>query len=135
MPESELDRSCTALHPGIHHSWGLGIPTWCALGYAFGQKQLAYDSQGVISGVVCDILKAFNCFNRKVIHLLAKKGGLPPQLLTAWNGALTGLRRQIQIGGTLFGNQHSSSTGCPEGDPLSVTALFHVSVEHRLDPT
>ena len=86
--------------------------------------QLAYDSQGVISGVVCDILKAFNCLNRKVIHLLAKKGGLPPQLLTAWDGALTGLRRQIQIGGTLFGNQFASSTGYPEGDPLSVTALF-----------
>ena len=74
--------------------------------------------------MVCDILKAFNCLNRQVIHKLGMKGGMPTPILTAWAGSLKSLRRQVQISGYLYGEQHSSTTGYPEGDPLSVTALF-----------
>ena len=54
--------------------------------------------------------------------MLARKG-IPSQILNAWSGALDGLQRQVQVIGFLSGNEQSSTTGFPEGDPLGVTAL------------
>ena len=51
------------------------------------------------------------------------KGGIPTPILTAWAGSLQSLQRQVQIGGYLYGEQHSSTTGYPEGDPLSGLVL------------
>ena len=48
----------------------------------------------------------------------------PPQFIRAWSGSLRSLKRQVHIGGYLLGDEHASTTGYPEGDPLSVTALF-----------
>ena len=112
------------LPPKVLPFVGLGTPTCVHWATLLDKIQVAYDSQGVLSGVVCDILKAFNCLNRQVIHKLGMQGGIPTPILTAWAGSLKSLRRQVQIGGYLYGEQHSSTTGYPEGDPLSVTALF-----------
>lgn len=68
----------------------------------------------VLFGVVCNLPKAFNCLNRQVIHKLGTKGGIPTPILTAWAGSLQSLQRQVQIGGYLYGEQHSSTTGYPE---------------------
>ena len=103
------------LPPKVLPFVGLGTPTCVHWATLLDKIQFAYDSQGVLSGVVCDLLKAFNCLNRQVIHKVGMKGGIPTPILTAWAGSLKSLQRQVQIGGYLHGEQHSSSTGYPEG--------------------
>ena len=120
-------RTCQILHrlpPRFIPFVNLGTPTTVHWATLLDKTQYAQDSNGILAGIVCDLLKAFNCLNRQVILMLPQKGGIPSEIINPWSGALDGLQRQVQMNGFLFGNEQKSTTGFPEGDPLSVTALF-----------
>ena len=121
---SILTKTWVILLPKCDCPLGLGIPMTVHWATMLDEIQFAHDSHGIVAGIVCDLLKAFNCLNRQVIFSLALKGGIPIHVINAWSGALHGLHRQVQIHGFLFGEEQASSTGFLEGDPLSVAALF-----------
>ena len=53
--------------------------------------------------------------------------GVPPQLVSLWEQALTHFVRYFILGGDTFG-PFSSTTGIPEGDPVSVLAMLAFSI-------
>ena len=84
---------------------------------------------GSPSGVVLDIIKAFNVMRRRrplvtagMLHF-----GLPSNIVLAWMKALDGMERQILVAGCVYPaaeDLKKSTAGVPEGDPLSVVAMF-----------
>ena len=90
------------------------------------QLHCAYQRNTIFSGIVLDIIKAFNVLQRKSIFLLADRAGVSAEIVRAWEGSLRGLTRSTVIGGCLFGSM-SSTTGFPEGDPLSVWAMYIIT--------
>ena len=78
------------------------------------------------AGLVLDIVKAFNCLHRGLLGQLMNKIGAPPWLWQCWEGALTAMTRRVQIDGHHY-QAHLSSTGIPEGDPLSVGGMWAYS--------
>ena len=107
---------------------GLRIPTIAHWSVLLDQLHCAYQRRTVFSGIVLDIIKAFNVLQRKSVFLLAEKAGVSADIIRAWKGSLQGLTRSAVVGGCLFGSE-SSTTGFPEGDPLSVWAMFIGSVQ------
>eukprot|EP00438_Fugacium_kawagutii_P017634 Skav235508 [mRNA] locus=scaffold625:506698:513465:- [translate_table: standard] len=53
--------------------------------------------------------------------------GFPCQVVRAWFSALGSLTRRVLLGGYCFGSSQSH-TGVPEGDPISVVAMFVMSL-------
>ena len=93
--------------PPLHLPFvSLGIPTSVHWATLLDRIQFARDSDGILAGIVCDLLKAFNCLNRQVVLRLASKGGVPLNIIDAWSGALLGLKRQILLDGLLFGEEY-----------------------------
>ena len=93
-------------------------------------------NQEHITGCVTDLIKAFNLLPRDPIFAVATRLGIDPGIIRAWKGAIGGIRRRFFVRmqpsqGVL------SSTGFPEGDPLSVTAMalanivVHSLIENR----
>ena len=78
------------------------------------------------AGLVLDIVKAFNCLNRKLLGELLRKIGAPHWLWRGWQNALTHMTRRVQVSGFHF-QSSLSSTGIPEGDPLSVAGMWAYS--------
>eukprot|EP00435_Cladocopium_sp_Y103_P020844 s1782_g5.t1 len=82
---------------------------------------------GSPSGVVLDIIKAFNVMRRPLVMDVMLHFGLPACVVAAWMNALNGMERQILVAGCVYpasvGLQRSTA-GVPEGDPLSVVAMF-----------
>ena len=83
----------------------------------------AHDCGFQVSGMVCDIEKAFNCLSRPVIFELAMMMNLPLRLLTGWVGMLGQLARHFDVRQNLSPAVYSC-TGFPEGDGLSVVAMI-----------
>ena len=52
--------------------------------------------------------------------------GVPPHLVSLWEQALSHFVRYFILGGDTFG-PYSSTTGIPEGDPVSVLAMLAFS--------
>ena len=77
-------------------------------------------------GLVFDIVEAFNSLSRPVVFGLAKKCGIPPAILSAWEGAMVGINRRCIISGSIH-LQANSTTGFPEGCPLSVSAMLFIT--------
>ena len=78
-------------------------------------------------GVVLDIFKAFNVMRRQLVADVMTHFGLPPCIITASMNALNGMERQILVAGCVYpaeAHLKQSTTGVPEGDPLSVVAMF-----------
>ena len=92
------------------------------------------------SGLVMDLRKAFNLLPRAPIGSLLRLLGLPAQIVNFWLGSLARLQRLFQVQGHLSPPVHSS-TGIPEGDPISVLGmvsfcwLFVVLVSPYVEPT
>ena len=63
---------------------GLQIPTIAHWSILLDQLHCAYQPQSVFSGIVLDIIKAFNVLRRKSIFLLANKAGVPADIIRAW---------------------------------------------------
>ena len=91
-----------------------------------------------LSGCVGDVVKAFNCLPRVPVFLMARHLRLPLPLINTWHAAVAGVRRHFVVDGAT-GPPLSSTTGFPEGDPLSVVAMFllnvafHQYMDHSLD--
>ena len=79
------------------------------------------------SGLVLDIVKAFNVLCRPMVGDVMKHCGIDGALVDAWLRALDGMERYVLVAGTVYRADpylRVSSTGVPEGDPLSVVAMY-----------
>ena len=75
-----------------------------------------------LSGCVTDLIKAFNLLPREPVFQVAKQLGIDPGILRAWQGAISCIRRRFFVR-MQPSKGVQSTTGFPEGDPLSVTAM------------
>ena len=71
------------------------------------------------SGLVLDLRKAFNLLPRAPIGVLMRVLGVPDQQINFWLTSLSKLHRLFHVQGHL-GEKLHSTTGIPEGDPISV---------------
>ena len=85
-----------------------------------------YDEEP-ISGCISDIVKCYSCSPLIPVFAMAKKIGIPNQILRPWATVITGLERRFVITGGA-GPGLKSTTGFPEGDPLSVASMFLVNL-------
>ena len=89
------------------------------------------------SGLICDIVKAFNCLPRWPIFAAASRLGLPSGVLRGWYGAVLLMERRFQVRESV-GPPIKSSTGFAEGCALSCAAmaimdiLFELVVTHEI---
>ena len=74
-------------------------------------------------GVVLDLIKAFNVVCRPFLEALMIRLGFPVIVVQAWFASMKGLTRQPLVAGSVFGSS-SSTTGIPEGDPISILGMF-----------
>ena len=73
-------------------------------------------------GFSTDLVAAFNTLPRAPVFLAASRIGIPDFLIHAWDRFLGGLSRSFVVHGEA-GEQILSSTGFPEGDPMSMVAM------------
>ena len=78
-----------------------------------------------LSGCVTDVVKAFNCLPRVPTFLLARHLRLPPKLITTWHAAVSGVQCHFIVEGA---TGPALSSRFPEGDPLSVVAMFLLNI-------
>ena len=79
------------------------------------------------SGLVLDIVKAFNVLCRPMVGDVMKHCGIDAALVETWLRALDGMERFVLVAGTVYRADpvlRASFTGVPEGDPLSVVAMY-----------
>eukprot|EP00435_Cladocopium_sp_Y103_P053188 s103_g17.t1 len=79
------------------------------------------------AGLVLDIVKAFNVLCRPMVGDVMRHCGIDGNLVDAWLRALDGMERYVLVAGNVYRADPSfrvSSTGVPEGDPLSVVAMY-----------
>lgn len=87
----------------------------------------SYANDIPLAGLIADLQKAFNFLPRLVVFETAAWIGVPLRVLTAWAGAVAGLKRRFQIRDGLS-DPAPSSTGFAEGDALSCVAMVIVDV-------
>ena len=73
-------------------------------------------------GLSLDIVKCFNCIPWQPTFYMLKKLGVPSSLVECWGRALANVRKYPVFLHSL-GHPIASTTGVPEGDPLSVVAM------------
>eukprot|EP00435_Cladocopium_sp_Y103_P041787 s309_g11.t1 len=78
------------------------------------------------SGVMADIVKAFNHLPRHVVEETLRLLGVPTPTLVAWMGAVNNMARHFQIRGSLSGPTYSC-TGFAEGDGMSILAMLAIN--------
>ena len=91
------------------------------------QVEASYQGGPPLAGAIADITKCFNALPRTPLFALAKLLQLPSQLCEAWCQALTGMQRRFVVEGGV-GQALLTTNGYPEGDPLSVCAMFLVNL-------
>ena len=97
---------------------------WWQLSLAIEQS---FDSESHLSGVQVDISKCFNALPRVPVFVIARWLGFPASFCEAWHRALGGLERRFCVNGHV-GAPLSSTCGFPEGDPLSVVAMYLINI-------
>ena len=80
-----------------------------------------------LSGYVTDVVKCFNILPRVPVLALAKRFGFPDELIAPWQRSLAQVSRRFKVQGCM-GPGLQSSTGFPEGDPLSVVSMVLVNL-------
>ena len=86
-------------------------------------------------GLSTDLVAAFNTLPRDPVFTAARKLGVPGFLIGCWSRFIDGLKRTFVVRGEV-GEFISSSTGFPEGDPMSTLAMtivdwaWHVYMQH-----
>ena len=93
---------------------------WKAL--VFGLED-AHETSRPLHGITADIVKCYNCLPRWPILAMAVQCGLPPQLTTAWAGALAQMVRHFRVRDS-FSSGCLSSTGMAEGCALSCLGML-----------
>ena len=78
------------------------------------------------AGLSTDLKRAFNHIGRNQVFLIARHVGLPHQLLRPWQKFLNNFVRRFDVHGCL-GTALTSSSGFPEGCPLSILAMLIVN--------
>ena len=76
-----------------------------------------------LSGLFCDIEKAFNSIPRWPVLVAAMRLGTPTPLLNAWSGALAQITRHFKIRCS-YSEGCQTSTGLAEGDALSCFGML-----------
>ena len=84
-------------------------------------EQCLYDGESC-SGVVSDLIKAFNQLPRGPIFHAAVQIGIHPRIVKGWLGAVSGITRHVFVRGQP-GPGLKSFSGFPEGCGLSVAAM------------
>eukprot|EP00438_Fugacium_kawagutii_P015421 Skav221553 [mRNA] locus=scaffold1376:90100:92544:- [translate_table: standard] len=80
-----------------------------------------------MAGLVLDVVKCFNVLPRAILLAIMARLGFEPGILKTWSFQLSGLERTLYLESCVYGTS-GSSTGVPEGDPLSVIAMFSMSL-------
>ena len=80
-----------------------------------------------LAGATADICKCFNALPRVPVTCLAEWLGIPSFFTKTWLRALTTMERRFVINGQV-GRPLHTNRGYPEGDPLSVCAMFLVNI-------
>eukprot|EP00435_Cladocopium_sp_Y103_P020606 s10_g5.t1 len=99
----------------------------------------AMHAQLPLSGFLTDVCKAFNTLPRPVVFACGLWFGLPRAFLKTWHRAIEGISRRFVVAGAVSPPAYAC-TGYPEGDPLSVVAMFllnlamHHFVERAVQP-
>lgn len=85
-----------------------------------------------IAGIALDVTKAFNYIPRAAALRILCSMGLPPAFAHMWRQNLARITRRVRLGGT-FSKACVSSSGFPEGCPLSPIAMLAVAaVWHKV---
>ena len=81
-----------------------------------------------------DIIRCFNMLPRRPLMAFLEHVGAPLSILQPWSSALEQLQRRFRIADQV-GPPHRSSTGFPEGDPLSccIMVSFTLLLERYMD--
>ena len=89
-------------------------------------EQATHDSEG-LSRVVTDVTKAYDNLARPIVYACALHYGLPQEFVRAWHNSLANIRRHFIVQGSCS-DAVWSTTGHPEGDPLSVVSMVVVNL-------
>ena len=81
------------------------------------------------AGLVLDTIKAFNVLRRPLVRDVMCHCGVGCNLVAAWAWlrGLDGMERHLLVAGNIYradSAYRTSSAGVPEGDPLSVVAMY-----------
>ena len=96
---------------------------WC---FIADKIDFEFANDRKLCGVVLDIIKCYNAVHRRTLFNAMKRLGFCPRVLRAWSAALDQMARSVLINGFSYGHA-LSSTGIPEGDPLSNAGMFCLS--------
>eukprot|EP00438_Fugacium_kawagutii_P027180 Skav234839 [mRNA] locus=scaffold1428:194544:196872:- [translate_table: standard] len=77
-------------------------------------------------GLSTDLQKAFNCIGRTQVFMIAQHVGFPQKLLRPWKKFLSSFTRRFEIRNAV-GEEFRSSSGFPEGCPLSILGMLCVN--------
>ena len=79
-----------------------------------------------LSGVTLDLRKCFNLICRQKLRKMVIDCGIPEAIVSKWISSLQEMQRYWQVGQecSFF---FDTSTGCPEGDSLSVVAMVFIA--------
>ena len=88
---------------------GLHIPAIAHWTVILDQLHCAYQRNTIFSGIVLDIIKAFNVLQRRSIFLLPHRAGVSIDIVRAWEGSLRGLTRSTVTGSCIFGSVSSTT--------------------------
>eukprot|EP00435_Cladocopium_sp_Y103_P008435 s1164_g2.t1 len=106
---------------------GPRLPTRSLWGYVADFVAEEMHAGKAPSGLVLDIVKAFNVLCRPMVGDVMKHCGIDVALVDAWLRALDGMERYVLVAGNVYRadpSHRASVTGVPEGDPLSVVAMY-----------
>ena len=102
------------------------LPTTAIWGMLSDFLDWAVGKRAKPAGIVLDSVKTFSCLHRGLLGKLMIKIGAPPWLWQCWENALAAMTRRVQVDGHHY-QANVSSTGIPEGDPLSVGGMWAYS--------
>ena len=75
------------------------------------------------SGLTLDLVKCFNCLPRQPAKYLLQRLGIPAAVVNCWFESIARLDRWWLINNQMYPTG-SASTGCPEGDTMSVLTML-----------
>eukprot|EP00438_Fugacium_kawagutii_P008056 Skav223965 [mRNA] locus=scaffold3540:263869:268707:+ [translate_table: standard] len=93
--------------------------------------ELMMQLQQTYCGLSTDLQKAFNCIGRRQVLHIAQHLGIPMKLLRPWFKFLGSFRRRFEIRNQV-GDELTSSSGFPEGCPLSIVAMLCVNWAYHI---